>query len=116
MQATVVYPVGNLDRVEKAINDQTVTLERIVITHSHIDHAGRAAELAERNGVPIEGPQQEDAFWTNKLATLRAEFGLTGARDFTTDRWLEGSDEIRFAMDCGRLATRGAAIHWSAIL
>jgi glyoxylase-like metal-dependent hydrolase (beta-lactamase superfamily II) len=96
MQAAVVDPGGDLDRIEQAITEQNVTLERILITHGHIDHAGGAAELAERNGVPIEGPQKEDAFWIDKLATQGAEFGLTGARVFTPDRWLEGGDTVRF--------------------
>jgi len=96
MRATVVDPGGDLDLIEQAITEQKVMLERILITHGHIDHAGGAAELAERNGVPIEGPQKEDAFWIDKLATQGAEFGLTGARVFTPDRWLGGGDKVLF--------------------
>ncbi len=96
MRAAVVDPGGDLDRIEQAITEQKVMLERILITHGHIDHAGGAAELAERNGVPIEGPQKEDAFWIDKLATQGAEFGLTGARVFTPDLWLEGGDKVLF--------------------
>ena len=33
--------------------------EKILLTHGHIDHAGGAAELRERLGVPIEGPHAD---------------------------------------------------------
>jgi glyoxylase-like metal-dependent hydrolase (beta-lactamase superfamily II) len=34
-------------------------VEKIVLTHGHIDHAGGAAELKEKlGGVPIEGPHR----------------------------------------------------------
>lgn len=96
MQGAVVDPGGDLDRIQTALTAQKVTLEKILITHGHIDHAGGAAELAEITGVPIEGPQKEDAFWLEKLATQGAEFGLDGARVFTPDRWLEGGDTVTF--------------------
>ena len=96
MRAGVVDPGGDLHRIEQAITEQNVTLERILITHGHIDHAGAAAELAERFGVPIEGPQKENSFWIDKLATQGAEFGLTGARVFAPDRRLDGGDKVGF--------------------
>ena len=39
-----------------AIEETGVELEKIVLTHGHIDHAGGCAELAEATGVPVEGP------------------------------------------------------------
>jgi hydroxyacylglutathione hydrolase len=96
MRAAVVDPGGDLDRIRQAIAEHKVTLERILITHGHIDHAGGAAELAEQEGVPIEGPQREDGFWIDKLATQGAEFGLAGARAFTPDRWLDTGDKVGF--------------------
>lgn len=96
MKAAAVDPGGDLDRIREAAAAQNVTLEKIFITHGHIDHAGGAAELAEICGVPIEGPQAEDAFWIDQLETQGAEFGLGGARCFTPDRWLEEGDTIRF--------------------
>ncbi|GMA79170.1 hypothetical protein GCM10025880_55870 [Methylorubrum aminovorans] len=58
----VVDPGGDLDRIEAAIRSQGVTVEKILLTHGHIDHAGGAAELKERLGVPVEGPHEADKF------------------------------------------------------
>lgn len=36
--------------------DRRVTVEKIWLTHGHIDHVGGAAELRDALKVPIEGP------------------------------------------------------------
>ncbi len=92
MKGAVVDPGGEVDRILGAVAEQGFALEKILLTHGHIDHAGGAAELAEREGLPIEGPQREDAFWIEQLAAQGEQFGFAGARPFTPDRWLEGGD------------------------
>jgi glyoxylase-like metal-dependent hydrolase (beta-lactamase superfamily II) len=62
-QAVVVDPGGDVDRILAAIKEAGVSVERIWLTHGHLDHAGGAAELRDAlNGVPIEGPDQRDEF------------------------------------------------------
>ncbi|HCP00490.1 MAG TPA: hypothetical protein DIT35_03275, partial [Rhodospirillaceae bacterium] len=58
--AAVVDPGGEIDRINTAIAAQGVVVEKILLTHGHIDHAGAAADLAEQLSVPIEGPHIED--------------------------------------------------------
>ncbi len=93
MKAAVVDPGGELERIMGAVAEAGVTLEKILVTHGHIDHAGGVAELAEREGLPIEGPQREDSFWIDQLGEQGAQFGLQAARSFTPDRWLEHGDQ-----------------------
>ncbi len=66
--------------------------EKVLVTHGHIDHCGGVAEVAERAGVPIEGPHRDDAFWIDQLDHQGRMFGVAGARGFTPDRWLDGGD------------------------
>ena len=94
-RAAVVDPGGDLDRVEAFLNDKGLALDKVLITHGHCDHAGGALELSERHGVPIEGPQREDAFWLEKLEDQSRMFGLPDARRFVPTRWLEEGDEVR---------------------
>ena len=56
----VIDPGGDLDHIEKAISEIGMKVEKILLTHGHIDHAAGAAELKERLGVPIEGPHEAD--------------------------------------------------------
>ncbi|GJE25207.1 MBL fold metallo-hydrolase [Methylobacterium organophilum] len=91
----VVDPGGDLERIEKAIRDQGVKVEKILLTHGHIDHAGGAAELKERlGGVPIEGPHAADKFLLDSLPLTGADYGLDGARAVTPDRWLDEGDSV----------------------
>jgi glyoxylase-like metal-dependent hydrolase (beta-lactamase superfamily II) len=94
--AVVVDPGGDLDRILAQAKREGVTIEKILLTHAHIDHAGGAAELARRLNVPIEGPQREDKFWIDALAQQGQMFGLPPAESFTPDRWLEQGDTVTF--------------------
>jgi glyoxylase-like metal-dependent hydrolase (beta-lactamase superfamily II) len=93
-RAAVVDPGGEIERILAAAEDQGVAIEKVLVTHGHLDHAGAVAELAERLGVPIEGPQREDAFWIDQIAEAGARYGMNWCRPFTPDRWLEEGDTV----------------------
>jgi hydroxyacylglutathione hydrolase len=95
-RAAVVDPGGDLDHIVAAAVQQGVTIEKILLTHGHIDHAGGTAELASRLSVPVEGPQREDAFWIEQLPEQSRMFGFPPCAAFTPDRWLEGGDTVNF--------------------
>lgn len=90
----IVDPGGDIARIEQAIAELGGTPEKILVTHAHIDHAGAVAELTERLGVPIEGPQREDQFWIDMLPHQSQMFGFPPSRAFTPDRWLEDGDTV----------------------
>lgn len=89
-----IDPGGEVDRLLKVVEDLGLTLEKIWLTHGHLDHAGGANELRERSGVMIEGPHKDDAFLLESIAEQGAKYGLTGAQNCTPDRWLEDGDEL----------------------
>lgn len=93
-QAALVDPGGEVDRLLDAVAASGARLEKVLVTHGHIDHCGGAAEVAERAGVPIEGPHRDDAFWIDQLGRQSTLFGVAGARPFTPDRWLAGGDRV----------------------
>jgi glyoxylase-like metal-dependent hydrolase (beta-lactamase superfamily II) len=93
----VIDPGGDVARIEAAIVEAGITINRILLTHGHMDHAGGAAELAEALGkVPIEGPQRADAFLLEGLVAQGAKYGLE-CRAVTPDRWLEEGDQVEIA-------------------
>lgn len=93
-KAAVVDPGGDLDRILAAAEDEGVILEKVLITHAHIDHAGGTAELAKSAGLPIEGPHKDDNFWIQGLAMQAQMFGFPAPEVFTPDRWLEDGDTV----------------------
>lgn len=95
-RAAIVDPGGDLDRIENALTQMGATAEKILLTHGHIDHCGGTAELAARLGIPVEGPQREDAFWIDQLPEQGRMFGFPRLAAFTPDRWLEQGDTVQF--------------------
>lgn len=89
----VVDPGGDVDMIRKAIEQSQVTVEKILLTHGHIDHAGGAAELRDQLKVAIEGPQERDLFLLDNLPKSGAQYGYE-ARAFTPDRWLKEGDKV----------------------
>jgi len=93
-RAAIVDPGGDLERVLAALAQTGATLEKILVTHGHLDHCSGAAELRRRTGVPIEGPQREDRFWIDQLPSAAAGYGFPPAESFEPDRWLEDGDTV----------------------
>ena len=95
-RAAVVDPGGDIPRILSVVKKVGVVLEKILVTHGHIDHAGAVAELAELLSLPIEGPQREDQFWIDGMPQQSKMFGFPDVRAFTPDRWLEQGDRVSF--------------------
>lgn len=89
----VVDPGGDVARIQAAIADVGVEIEKIILTHGHIDHAGGAAELATALGVKIEGPHEADKFLLDGLKAQGADYGFA-AENVTPDRWLLEGDRV----------------------
>ncbi|KEA62558.1 putative metal-binding enzyme [Marinobacterium lacunae] len=94
-EAAVVDPGGDIDKILAAIEEEGVNLTRILLTHGHLDHVGGTAELMQRKGVPVEGPERNDQFWIDALTQQCAMFGFGQVESFDPDRWLEEGDQVQ---------------------
>jgi len=92
--AAIIDPGGEAPRLMAALKEHDLTLEKIWITHGHLDHAGGAAALKELTGCPIEGPHPDDQFWIDDIGTSGAKWEMPDARTFTPDRWLQDGDKV----------------------
>ncbi|MCH2057712.1 MAG: MBL fold metallo-hydrolase [Thalassotalea sp.] len=95
-QAAVVDPGGDVDQVIAFIDGQGLMLDKVLLTHAHIDHAGATKALSNHYGVKVEGPQKEDQFWIDLIPMQKERFGFSHAEAFDTDRWLEQGDTVSF--------------------
>jgi hydroxyacylglutathione hydrolase len=89
-KAVVIDP----DKIQAAIEQTGVTVEKIWLTHGHIDHVGGAAELRDALQVKIEGPHIADKYLLDNVVSSGERFGMTGVRNFGPDRWLDEGDQI----------------------
>lgn len=94
MKGAIVDPGGDLDAVLAVVAREGITLEKILLTHAHVDHAGATAELKRRTGLPIEGPHEGDRFWIEGLAEQARMFGIKSEGVFEPDRWLADGDRV----------------------
>ena len=90
----VVDPGGDLDRIERGIMEAGISIEKILLTHGHIDHAGGADELRAKLGVKIEGPHLADKVLLDNLEKQGRQYGVEGVRNVAPDRWLDDGDTV----------------------
>jgi hydroxyacylglutathione hydrolase len=88
-----VDPGGDLPKLRDAMRQTGVEVEKILLTHGHIDHCGQAGMLAAELGVQIEGPHEADRYWIAKLEEDGRAYGIE-AKAFEPDRWLDQGDEV----------------------
>ena len=93
MRGAFVDPGGDLPKLKAAMAQHGVTVEKIILTHGHIDHCGEAGTLATELGVPIEGPHEADRFWIARLDEDGRQYGIAG-HVFEPDRWLDEGDQV----------------------
>ena len=93
-KGAVVDPGGEIEKILAAAEHHEAEIEKILVTHGHLDHASATRDLADQLGVPIEGPHPDETFWIERLPAEAAEYGFPPAKVFEPDRWLGDGDRI----------------------
>ncbi len=95
-QAVVVDPGGDIERILGVVKKAGLTIEKVLLTHGHLDHAAAAGELAQQLGVKIEGPHEDDLYMIQMLPQQTISYGFPPAEAFVPDRWLHQGDTVTF--------------------
>jgi hydroxyacylglutathione hydrolase len=93
-RAAIVDPGGDVDKILSAVQQLDASVEKILLTHGHLDHCSASEELRLRLEIPIEGPQREDDFWIAQLPESCRMSGFPHVDAFVPDRWLEEGDTV----------------------
>jgi glyoxylase-like metal-dependent hydrolase (beta-lactamase superfamily II) len=93
-RGAIVDPGGDIDKIMRGVDQIGADIEKILITHGHMDHCAATLEMSQNLGVPVEGPQKEDDFWIAKLPEWCEMSGFPMAQPFVPDRWLEQGDTV----------------------
>jgi glyoxylase-like metal-dependent hydrolase (beta-lactamase superfamily II) len=93
-KAAIVDPGGDVERILEAVMQLGGTVEKILLTHGHMDHCAASDVLRQQLGVPIEGPEEADRFWIDKLPEWCRMANFPVAEAFEPDRWLQGGDTV----------------------
>ncbi|RMD01849.1 MBL fold metallo-hydrolase [Aquitalea palustris] len=98
-EAAIVDAGGDISRIRAWIEQQGLTVSKLLLTHGHIDHAGGAGELAAQLGVQIEGPEQSESFWLDQLPNQGRMFGFPSSPALTPERWLNEGDSVSIGQE-----------------
>jgi hydroxyacylglutathione hydrolase len=91
----LIDPGGEAERLIEAAEHEGIQLEKLLLTHGHLDHVGAAQLLADRLRIPIEGPHEADRFWLDSLPQQSAMFGFPPIEPFLPGRWLADNETVR---------------------
>ena len=94
MKGAVVGPGGELDVIQSAIDESGATIDKVILTHGHVDNAAFAGDLAKKLGVPVIGPHIGDKFLIDKVAEQAASYGFGSPGPFQPDQWLDQGDVV----------------------
>lgn len=93
-KAAIVDPGGDVERILDAVEQMEAVVEKIILTHAHLDHCAASDVLRQQLQVQIEGPHKGDLFWLEGLPQACQMSGFPHADTFLPDRWLEEGDTV----------------------
>lgn len=98
--ALVVDPGGDANVLMDLIRQRGLTVDAVLITHGHLDHAGGVAPLCralakEQGKAPVViGPDKRDEFLLSSIAEQGRRFGLSDLEDATVDRYTQDGETL----------------------
>jgi glyoxylase-like metal-dependent hydrolase (beta-lactamase superfamily II) len=107
VEALLIDPGDEPERLLQAVEALSVTVEAILITHTHFDHVGAVAPMARATGAPVYCPAGE-VQW---LQTIVAFPGFGPFEGYTPEHTVSGGDRLRLAgFEIDVIATPGHSI------
>lgn len=98
-RGAVIDPGGDAEAILAAVRQAGMTVETILLTHGHLDHAGGAMALqrmlaAAGQVAPIVGPDARDKFLLDGIGAQARQYGIAGLENCTPDRWLSEGEQV----------------------
>jgi hydroxyacylglutathione hydrolase len=105
-KALLIDPGDEAPKLQAAMDELGVTPEAILLTHTHIDHIGAVAPIADATGAPVYCPRKELTVLAEPSRFFPPDWG-------TVDPWeaehaLDGGERLQLAgLDIDVVATPG---------
>jgi hydroxyacylglutathione hydrolase len=94
-RAVLIDPGEEADRLLAAIDELGVTLDAILLTHTHFDHVGAVAPVARATGAPVYCPQIEVPVLADINAWTFPGFGPF--ESYEADETIQGGERLELA-------------------
>lgn len=93
-KAAIVDPGGDAPAILEAVKKFGVDVDKVLLTHGHLDHAGGVAAVVAALKVPVEGPHVDDKALLEGIARQAQMYGVDGMTDAWSDRYLNEGDTV----------------------
>lgn len=93
--AAIIDAGDNAPAIIRFVEEQQLKIEKLLITHAHLDHIMAVAPLAQHFGVPILGSHLADKPLFERLPEICAGYGLPEVPAFLPDHWLNEGDTVK---------------------
>ena len=94
MSGAIIDPGGDLEKIKNVVLHYQINIEKILLTHGHLEHAGGANALSQQLNIPVIGPHKEDEFWLQGMEQQAKNYGFPGVDNCQPTHWLDESDTI----------------------
>jgi hydroxyacylglutathione hydrolase len=95
-RAIMIDPGDDPERLIEAVDALGVTVEAILVTHTHFDHIGAVAALARHTGARVYCPTLEREILADIDASV-SPLGLGGFESYDADEVLAGGEHLELA-------------------
>jgi len=92
--AAIVDPGGDAERILQAVSQYGVKVDKVILTHGHLDHVGATEAVANTLDIPVIGPEKEDLFWLEQLEVQSRQFGFPATSSFQPNKWLQENEIV----------------------
>ena len=95
-RALIVDPGEEADRILAAVEGLGVTVEAILLTHTHFDHVGAVAPVAAATGAPVYCPEIEVPVLADIMAFVPWP-GFGPYESYDADETISGGEKLELA-------------------
>ena len=95
-RALIVDPGDEPDRLLRAIDELGVTLDGILLTHTHFDHVGAVAPVAEATGAEVWVPEIEKPVLADIMSFVPWP-GFGPYESYDAEHTLKGGEKLELA-------------------
>ena len=92
--AAIIDAGDNADRIIQFVEQQELHVEKLLITHAHLDHIMAVETVRDHFGVQVYGSHLADKPLFEQLPQMCEKFGLPPVQGFLPDHWLTEGDEV----------------------
>lgn len=92
--AAIIDAGDNAESIIQFVESQQLNVEKLLITHAHLDHIMAVEKVAQHFNVEILGSHLADKPLFEHLPQICQEYGLPSVSAFLPDHWLNEGEKV----------------------